>query len=370
MPIVQSLIALAERGLLPDPFVRAGIRLFLRQRLREQEQLQGADDDPRGNFAKLIERLRRSPVAVHADKANEQHYELPPEFFERVLGPRLKYSCCYWPSSVRTLAAAEEAMLELTARRADLQDGQRVLDLGCGWGSFTLWAAERYPRSEFVAVSNSRNQRDFITHRCRQLGLRNVRAVVADVGDFAPDVTFDRVVTIEMFEHMRNHAELLRRIASWLEADGKLFVHVFVHRWFAYPYDTQGATNWMGRYFFTGGMMPSDDLLLRYQQHLVVDEHWRLNGQHYQKTAKAWRSRLESNKRDILPVLSRAYGAPLASLWFHRWRLFFLACEEMFGFRGGREWWVSHYAFAPRPLSVRQEQPATRRESLYRTSSL
>ncbi len=346
--MIPALISLAERGQLPDTLVRWGIRLFLYQRLREQARLQSSDsrDDPRGGLNRLLDELGNGPLAVHPEKANEQHYELPPEFFARVLGPRLKYSCCYWGPPVASLSAAEEAMLELTARRAELHDGQRVLDLGCGWGSVTLWAAQRYPGSEFYAVSNSKRQSEFIESRASQLGLKNVRAVFADVsGEFSPSMTFHRVVSIEMFEHFRNHAELLRRIASWLEPDGKLFVHVFVHRTYAYVYDSEGATNWMGRFFFTGGMMLCDDFLPRLQNHLILRHHWRLNGQHYQRTAAAWRQRLEENRQQLMPLLAETYRGDDPLRWFHRWRLFFLACEEMFGFRQGREWWVSHYTF-------------------------
>ncbi len=346
--MVSLFIALAEHGKLPDAVVRWGIRILLRQRLREEQRANwvGCSDDPRAGFSRLLHELENGPIAIHPQKANEQHYELPPEFFARVLGPYLKYSCCYWPPSVRALAAAEEAMLELTAQRAELQDGQRVLDLGSGWGSLTLWAARRYPKSEFYAVSNSRRQSEFIARRARELQLKNVWPVVADVSaDFSPETTFHRVISIEMFEHLRNHSEMLRRIAGWLEPEGKLFVHVFVHRAYAYVYCPDGATNWMARHFFTGGMMPSDDLLLRFQRHVVLRQHWRLNGVHYQRTASAWRSQLEKNKSDVLPILAQTYTASSASLWFHRWRLFFLACEEMFGFRRGREWWVSHYLF-------------------------
>ncbi|MCX8073388.1 MAG: cyclopropane-fatty-acyl-phospholipid synthase family protein [Candidatus Binatia bacterium] len=361
---MATLVRLAERGYLPDAVVRRGIRLMLLQRLREQARLESSsdDDDPRAGFDEFVRALQASPIALCPEKANEQHYELPPEFFVHVLGPRLKYSCCYWPRGVRSLAEAEEAMLQLTAQRAGLRDGQRVLDLGCGWGSFTLWAAERYPKSVFHAVSNSAAQRTFIEARARERGLKNVHPLTADVNDFDPDTTFDRVVSIEMFEHLRNYPRILARIAKWLRPHGELFVHIFVHRQYAYSYSTDGATNWMGRYFFTGGSMPSDDLLPRFQRDLVLTDHWRLRGVHYQRTAEAWRERLEQSRAEILGIFSRTYGAHSAVLWYNRWRLFFLACEEMFGFRQGREWWVSHYRFDRRQAigvaSVQGRMPA------------
>lgn len=362
--MIEKWIELAERGRLPDRVVRWGIRWFLWQRLREEQNsaLRAADDDPRAGFRRFVDSLEHSPIALHPEKANEQHYELPPEFFAQVLGPNLKYSCCYWPEGVSTLAQAEEAMLQLTADRAELADGQRVLDLGCGWGSLTLWVAARFPRAEVWAVSNSAPQRLFIEARARERGLRNVRVLTADVNEFTAPTSFDRVVSVEMFEHLRNYPEMLRRIASWLEPSGKLFVHIFVHRYFAYPYTTEGETNWMGRYFFTGGCMPSDDLLPHFQRDLTLTNHWRLNGLHYRRTAAAWRRRLEQNRAAVLPILAGTYGRGQEELWFQRWRLFFMACEELFGFRGGREWWVSHYSFVPRICAHFAEAtlPATR----------
>jgi cyclopropane-fatty-acyl-phospholipid synthase len=346
-----ALVDVAERGWVPETLLRWGIRALLVQRLWEQRrsECEPGADDPRAGFSRFLQELASSPIALVPEKANEQHYELPAEFFTRVLGPRMKYSCCYWPPGVTSLATAEEKMLELTALRADIRNGQRVLDLGCGWGSFSLWLAERYPQVDVVAVSNSRGQREYIEERARSIGLPNLTVQTADVNEFVPEGTFDRVVSVEMFEHVRNHAELMRRIAGWLRPGGKLFVHIFVHRHYAYPYTTEGETNWMGKYFFTGGLMPSDDLLLRHQRHLVLAQHWRLDGRHYQRTARAWRERLEAQRGVVLPVLAEVYGRGTEDRWFQRWRLFFLACEELFGFRNGKEWWVSHYLFEQRP---------------------
>ena len=327
-------IDLAERGLVPLPGLRLGVRRLLERRL--------ADAAAGPSVEAFSRELADSPVALVPEKANEQHYEVPPAFFEEVLGPNLKYSGAWWPEGVDTLAGAEEAMLDLTAERAGLEDGQSILELGCGWGSLTLHMARRFPGADIVAVSNSAPQRRFIESRAPS----NVRVVTADMNDLTLERRFHRVVSVEMFEHMRNYRELLRRIRSWMEDDGRLFVHVFCHRRFAYPFETEGSDNWMGRHFFTGGIMPSFDLLRRFDAHLEVEESWALDGTHYERTARAWRENLESRRDRVMPVLEETYGAE-AYRWFHRWRLFFLACEELFGYRDGSEWLVGHYRFRP-----------------------
>jgi cyclopropane-fatty-acyl-phospholipid synthase len=333
-------IELAERGLIPLPGLRVGVRRLLAQRL--QDVASGPSVDA---FAR---ELQESPVALVPEKANEQHYELPPEFFELVLGSHLKYSGAYWPEGVTTLDEAEEAMLRLTSERAGLADGQKILELGCGWGSLTLHMARTFPNAHITAVSNSAPQRRFIEARAPN----NVRVVTADMNDLVRadegriGGPFDRVVSVEMFEHMRNYRALLHRIRTWMEDDARLFVHVFCHRRHAYPFEAEGSDNWMGRYFFTGGIMPSFDLFHRFQDDLVVEEEWEVDGTHYEKTARAWRELLESRRAEVMPVLRQTYGDD-ASRWLHRWRLFFLACEELFGYRGGREWLVGHYRFRP-----------------------
>ena len=335
-------IDLMERGLLPDSLVRFGIRRLCRQRLRDEDR-----GSPEANTAAkkaFVETLRSEPVAVHTDAANEQHYEVPAEFFRLSLGPRLKYSCCWWPEGVDSLAAAEEASLELVCRRAELADGMEILELGCGWGSLSLWMAERYPNSRILSVSNSASQRAFIEARRDELGLGNLELLTADANDLRLDRSFHRAVSIEMFEHMRNYRTLLGRVAGWLKPGGKLFVHVFTHREFAYPYETEGEDNWMGRYFFTGGLMPSDDLLLQFQDHVAIEEQWRIDGTHYQRTAEAWLAAMDRNRAAIMPVFEETYGDE-AGRWFQRWRVFYMACAELWGFRGGSEWGVCHYRF-------------------------
>ena len=328
-------VELAERGLLPLGGLRLGVRRLLADRLR------GAEQDL--NTVEFARTLATSRVALETAKANEQHYEVPPEFFELVLGPHLKYSSALWEGGAQDLGEAETRMLDVTCQRAELQDGQDILELGCGWGSLTLHMARLYPNSQITVVSNSAPQRRFIESRAST----NVRVVTADMNAFDPGGRFDRVVSVEMFEHMRNYEELLHRIRGWLRADGRLFVHVFCHRRYAYAFETDGADNWMGRHFFTGGIMPSLDLLPRFDRDLEVERQWEVDGRHYSKTARAWRENLERRRAEVLSVFGETYGSD-AGRWYHRWRLFFLACEELFGYRDGTEWMVGHYLFAPR----------------------
>jgi cyclopropane-fatty-acyl-phospholipid synthase len=278
-------------------------------------------------------------------KANEQHYELPPEFFAHALGPHRKYSCCHWGPGVANLADAEEQALAITCERAQLADGQRILELGCGWGSLTLYMARRHPNSSIVAVSNSAPQREFILAEAARRGLSNVEVRTCDMNDFTTTRRFDRVVSVEMFEHMRNYARLFERIAGWLTDDGKFFMHIFVHRSVPYAFEDRGDDDWMSRYFFSGGIMPSAALPLVFQRHLGFERQWSWSGVHYEKTANAWLANLDARREQAMPILVSTYGAAQAPLWLQRWRMFFMACAELWGYHEGQEWFVSHYLF-------------------------
>ena len=339
-----GLLGWAERGWLPDGLVRLGIRRMCAERLKA-EQAGGASKQS-ARFLAQIEALRHSPVAIHTDAANAQHYELPPAFFQACLGRRLKYSCAYYPRGDETLDQAEAAMLELYGQRAQLADGQDILELGCGWGSLTLWMAERYPNARITGVSNSRTQREHILAQAARRGLGNVEIITCDVNQLElAEHQFDRAVSIEMFEHMRNYQHLLGKVSGWLKPGGKLFVHIFCHRSLMYPFETQGDDNWMGKYFFTGGLMPSADTLLHFQQDLAIEDRWLLPGTHYQRTANHWLENQDRNEREVLEVLAAAYGSEDARRWSQRWRMFWMACAELFGYEEGRQWLVAHYRF-------------------------
>ena len=339
-----------ELGLVPDAVVRAGIRRLCDARLREIdagncERAASATED----FVAQMDAAELAPVP---HLANEQHYEVPADFFRHALGPHLKYSCAWWLDSTRTLERAETLALAATCERAGLADGQRILELGCGWGSLTLWMAAHYRRSHVTAVSNSASQRAWIEAQARERGLNNVTVITADMNQFAAPGRYDRVVSVEMFEHMRNWRALFARVADWLEPGGRFFMHVFCHRSTPYAFVDGGPADWMSRHFFSGGLMPSDDLALRFQDRLRFLARWRWDGRHYERTANAWLANVDARRAQVLEVLATTHG-DAASQWLQRWRVFFMACAELFGYRNGQEWWVSHCLFERPTTDVR-----------------
>jgi cyclopropane-fatty-acyl-phospholipid synthase len=345
--LARPALLAAESGRLPEAVLRRGVRAVVAGRARELAR--GGPQIWANREAAMVRSMREAPVAVATDAANEQHYEVPPPFFDLALGTRRKYSCAWWGPGVDDLDSAERAMLDLVAERAQLTDGQRILDLGSGWGSFSLYAAARYPQARITAVSNSHAQRDDVAKRAAQLGLDNLEVLVGDANDLEfPPGSFDRVVSVEMFEHLRNWPAMLARIRSWLTPEGRAFVHVFCHRDVPYPFEDRGPGDWMAREFFTGGIMPSDDLMLRFADDLSVEARWRIDGRHYARTARAWLANLDRRRDEALVVFAADHGRRGARRQVARWRLFFLACEELFGFRDGAEWWVAHYRLAPR----------------------
>ncbi len=352
MQTAAKAIDWSERGLIPDAMIRAGIRRLLNERLKQL----AADDtaleqEIEQAFVKLMD---GSPLALTPEKANEQHYEVPASFYGYILGQQRKYSCAYWPENTTTLDEAESQALALTCERAGLEDGMQILELGCGWGSLTLWMAEHYPNAQITAVSNSASQKEFITYRANARRFSNIEVITADMNHFSTDVKFDRVISVEMFEHMRNYRQLYESVYHWLKPGGRFFKHIFVHRGAPYAFEDDGDEDWMSRYFFSGGMMPSDSLPLYFQDHVKLIRRWRWDGIHYEKTCNAWLVNMDTHKDALLAIIAEVYGVENTQTWWMRWRMFFMACAELFGFEQGQRWMVGHYLFE-RPL---QEQSA------------
>ena len=334
---------LIEKNLIPDFLLRIGIRNLLEQRLKDE--VKGNLEEQHEYFMNFISELKKSPIAVNTRDANEQHYEVPTEFYLKALGKNLKYSCAYYDEGVHSLDVAEEKMLNLTCERAELKDGMKILELGCGWGSLSLWMASHYPNSKITAVSNSTTQKEYIDDQAKQRGLNNLTILTSDMNVFEIDQKFDRIVSVEMFEHMRNYQKLLAKLSSFLNDDGKMFIHIFTHKYFSYLFEVKDANDWMSKYFFSGGIMPSDHLLLYFNDHFKIEKHWRVNGKHYQKTSEDWLKNMDKAKSELMPVFEKHYGKKDAIKWWSYWRIFFLACAELWGYKNGDEWFVSHYLF-------------------------
>lgn len=340
---VKIMVGSLEKNLLPDAVIRRLTRLLLASRLRSgykpTSQLQLSD------LLHFVHSLREMPIAIQTEKPKSQHYELPTSFFKLVLGKHMKYSCCYFSDEVTNLDAAEKAMLDLYCERALLKDGHAVLDVGCGWGSLVLYIAQKYSNCRITGICNSVTQKAFIEERCSDLQLQNVEIKVADISTFEMDGSYDRIFSIEMFEHMKNYRDLLKKLSNWMKPDGLLFVHYFCHKAFAYHFEDVNDDDWITRYFFTGGTMPSANLLLYFQDDVSVVSHWLVDGKHYAQTSEEWLKRMDSNLGSIRPIMESTYGEDSATKWTVYWRTFFIAVAELFGYNNGDEWMVAHFLF-------------------------
>ncbi|MCE3225820.1 MAG: SAM-dependent methyltransferase [Bacteroidetes bacterium] len=335
--------SLLEKNLVPDFLIRTGIRKLLKQRLNDEKKT--TPELQKHHLLSLVEELKKSPIAVHTKDANEQHYEVPTEFYKYCLGKHLKYSSGFWKNGVHDIDTSEKDMLELTCERARLANGQEVLELGCGWGSLSLFMSAKFPKSNFTVVSNSRTQKVYIDEQAKERGITNLTVITCDINEFTIDKKFDRVVSVEMFEHLRNYEVLFKKIASFLKDDGKMFVHIFTHKEYAYKFEVKDESDWMSKYFFTGGIMPSNDLFSYFNNDLVIKDQWIVNGMHYSKTSEAWLGNMTSNKSRIMTLFEKTYGKENALKWWVYWRIFYMACAELWGYNKGEEWMVCHYLF-------------------------
>ncbi|MBD3190821.1 MAG: methyltransferase domain-containing protein [Candidatus Heimdallarchaeota archaeon] len=351
---IQMVLRVWYEGILQKDLVPEwAIRFVIRQMIKNEEKKTSDPlEETQRQLMKFITELKRQPIAIHPEKANIQHYELPAEFFQQILGKLMKYSCGFWPSlslsekSSSNLNLSEERMLELTCERAKIENKQqKVLDLGCGWGALSIYLAKKYPEITIDALTNSKIQKEFIEQRIAEERLTNVQVIKANIGNFSTTKNYDRIVSVEMFEHMRNYEKLLAKLATFLKDSGKLFVHIFSRKEQPYLFEINDESNWMAKYFFTGGTMPSTNLLLYFPKDFIIENHWKINGKHYAKTLNTWLWKMKKRKKEILPILENVYGKNQTKKWWTYWKIFFIANAEVFGWKNGQEWFVSHYLF-------------------------
>ncbi|TGK20550.1 SAM-dependent methyltransferase [Leptospira stimsonii] len=337
---------LMEKDVFPNWLIRIRIRQLLKQRLRDEDK--GSLEKNQKHLMEYVNHLKNSPIAIHTGAANEQHYEVPAEFFKLVMGKHMKYSSGYWETKNTSFDESERRMLEITCQRAQIENGMSILDLGCGWGSLSLYMAEKFPKSSITGVSNSKSQKKFIDGEAKKRGLKNLMILTADMNEFKIAKKFDRLVSVEMLEHMKNYEKLFEKFSGFLKPNGLFFVHIFTHHKFAYAFEVVDDTDWMSKYFFTGGQMPSHDLFLYFQKDFQIQNQWVVNGNHYARTSEAWLDGMIRNKDQVMKVLSDTYGPDQAVKWFVYWKVFFMACAELWKYRNGEEWIVSHYLFSKR----------------------
>lgn len=348
---VRLITPVLYMNIIPDVLVRFFVRFFLSQALHGDFTgvYRGGIEAAHERKRAFLKEIAGMPIAVQTRDANEQHYEVPTAFYDLCLGERKKYSACIWDKSTSTLEEAERASLKQVCERAGVEDGMSILDLGCGWGSLSLWLAEHYPKAKIVGLSNSNTQREYIMSKCKERGFTNLTILTKDINEFDTDLRFDRIMTIEMFEHMKNYPRLMGNCARWLNPGGKLFVHIFVHKLYPYHFVVRNDADWMAKYFFSGGTMPAADTLVYCQgEDLCIEDSWQSNGKHYAKTLDAWLARMDANLPKVRKLFRECYGKGNESKWIFQWRMFFIVCSESFGYGKGDEWFVMHYLFTKR----------------------